>query len=94
MFVAVDKSPTQTAGTSASPTDTSPRGLPATDLFSLVLEAENFDQCMSACGKRGIQYTERGAIEYVCNCVHKFFSIIFQYIVRNFSSLIIISIFY
>jgi len=61
-FAAVGKAQTLTAQTSAPPTDPRPGSLPATDLFSLVLEAENFDRCLSACGKRGIQYTERGAM--------------------------------
>jgi len=61
-FAAVGNAQTVTAGTSASPTDNRPGSLPATGLFSLVLEVENFDRCLSACWKRGIQYTERGAM--------------------------------
>jgi len=36
-------------------------------LFSIVLEAKIFDRYLSACGKGGIQYTERGVIAYVCS---------------------------
>ena len=78
-FAAVSKAQTLTAETSASPTYNRARSLPATGLFSLVLEAETFDRYLSACGKGGIQYTERGAIEYACNNRYKvilFFSTI------------------
>jgi len=69
-FAAVGKSQTLTAKFSASPMDTRPGSLLATGQFSLVLEAETFDRYLSACG---IQYTERGAIDYVCNYTCNFF---------------------
>jgi hypothetical protein len=94
MFAAVGKAQTLIAETSASPKNTRPGSLPATGLYSLVLEAEILDRCLFACGERGIQYTERGAIEYACNYMYKIFSIVFQYIVRNFSTVLVISIFY
>jgi hypothetical protein len=62
-FAAVGKAQTLIAETSTSPKDTRPGSLPTTGLYSLVLEAEILDRCLSACGQRGIQYTERGAIE-------------------------------
>ena len=66
-FAAVGKAQNLPAETSTSPTDSRPGILPATGLFSLVLESEIFDISLSACGKCGIQYTERGGIEYACN---------------------------
>jgi hypothetical protein len=77
-FAAVGKAQTLITETSAVPTDTTPGSLPATGLFSLLLEAENLDRCLSACGKRGMQYTERGAIEYACNYIYKFFRSFFN----------------
>jgi len=50
-FAAVGKAQILTADTSAPPTDNRPGSLPATGLFSLVLEVENFDRCLSACWK-------------------------------------------
>jgi len=49
------------------------RSLLATGLFSLVLEAGNFDKYLFAYGKRAIQYTERGAFEYMCDYMYIFF---------------------
>jgi hypothetical protein len=73
IFAALGKAQTLTGETSACPTDTRPGSLYTTGLFSLVLEAENFDRCLSECGERGIQYTERGAIEHACNYIVIFF---------------------
>jgi len=50
-FAAMGKAQTLTAETSVSPTDTRPESLPATGMFSLVLEAKSFDRCLSSCGK-------------------------------------------
>jgi hypothetical protein len=69
-FAAVDKAQTLIAETSDSPAYTRPGSLPASGLCSLVLEAENLDRCLSACGECGIQYTERGAIECACNYIY------------------------
>jgi hypothetical protein len=48
-FGAVGKTQTLTAETSASPPDTRPGSQTATGLFSLLLEAEIFQRCVSAC---------------------------------------------
>jgi hypothetical protein len=93
-FAAVGKAQTLIAETSTSPKDTRPGGLPASGLFSLLLEAENLDRCLSACGERGIQYTERGAIECACNCMYNFFDYFpiycaqFQYGDNNINNLL------
>jgi len=71
-FAAVGKAQTLTAKTSASSTDIKPQSLHNTGLFSLVLEAENVHRFLSAFMKRGIWYTERGAVEYACNYVYRF----------------------
>jgi hypothetical protein len=61
-----------------SPTDTGPQvRLPRP--AQPCIEYRKLTTDLSACGKRGIQYTERGAIEYACNYMYKF--------VRIFSSL-------
>ena len=80
-FAAVCKAQTLTAETSANPTYNRPGSLPTTGLFRLVLEAGNFSRCLFACGKLGIQYTERGEYKYACNYMYIFDSVIFQYIV-------------
>ena len=43
--------------------------LPATVLFNVELQAEKFDSCLFAGGKREIQYRERGAVEYACKSI-------------------------
>jgi len=58
-FAAVGKAQNVTAYTFASPTDTRPGSLTTKGLFSLVLEAENFDRYLYGRVERGIQYTER-----------------------------------
>jgi len=68
-FAAVGKTQTLTAETSVSPTDIKPQSLRNTGLFSVVLEAESLDSCLSAGVKRGILYTERGAVGYACDCM-------------------------
>jgi hypothetical protein len=72
-FAAVGKAQSLIAETYASPAYTRPGSLPASGLCRLVLEAENLDRCVSACGKRGIQYTEGGAIVNACNYMYIFF---------------------
>jgi hypothetical protein len=57
-FATVGKSQTTTAGTSASQIDSRSGSLDATCLFNLELDGKIFDRCLSACWKRGIQYTE------------------------------------
>jgi hypothetical protein len=57
-FAAVGKAQTKTAGTSASQTDIRSGSLDATGLFNLELGGKIFDRYLSACRKRGIQYTE------------------------------------
>jgi len=50
-FAAVEKAQTLTAEISASPMNMKLGSLQATELYSLVLEAEIFDRCLSSCGK-------------------------------------------
>ena len=72
-YADVGKAQNLTAETSVSPAYSRLRSQPASGVFNLVLEVENFDKCLSACGKRGIQYIERGAIENACNYFYKYF---------------------
>jgi len=93
-FAAVSKAQTLTAETSASPTNNRAGSLPATGRFNIELEAKIFDRYLSACGKGGIQYTERGVIANVCNYMCNFFHYFplhreqFQYADNNIDILI------
>jgi hypothetical protein len=53
-FAAVGKAETLTAETSPLSNGYQATSLPATGLFNRVLDKENLDESLSACGKRGI----------------------------------------
>jgi hypothetical protein len=72
-FAAVGKAQTLTAETSPLSNGYQAISLPATGLFNRVLDKENLDENFSACGKRGIQYTDPGAIMYACNYMYIYF---------------------
>ena len=85
-FAAVGKVQTLTAETSPFSNGYQAINLPVTGLFKRVLDKENLDENLFACGKRGIQYKSQVRLSMRASTCIYIFSIIFQCIVRNFSS--------